>query len=167
MRRHAAASASCCTIVSHIILQSDCSHHPNIHQYEIGAAGRRHAAAAFCCCTIVSHITGAVDKPCAPFKVPISPTKKPETPSSLVSNESSSSLLSRDVPGYEILTQIVRDMQENVTVMKMLQSHYSNKNESWLIHFNCNFLNNFYMKWLFSCAHMKAESLWISKLSLL
>ena len=74
--------------------------------------------------------TGAVDKPCAPFKVPISPTKKPETPSSLASNESSSSLLSRDVPGYEILTQTVRDMQENVTVMKMLQSHYSNKNKS-------------------------------------
>ena len=50
------------------------------------------------------YYTGAVDKPCAPFKVPISPTKKPETPSRLVSNESFSSLLSRDVPGYEILT---------------------------------------------------------------
>ena len=38
------------------------------------------------------------------FKVSISATIKPETPSRLVSNESSCSLLSSDVPGYEILT---------------------------------------------------------------
>ena len=34
-------------------------------------------------------------------------TIKPETPSILVSNESSGSPLSSDVPGYEIWTQIV------------------------------------------------------------
>ena len=45
------------------------------------------------------------------FEEPIFPTIKPEHSSSLVSNESSGSLLSEDVPGYKIWTKIVRDMQ--------------------------------------------------------
>ena len=40
----------------------------------------------------------------SPFLEPISSTIRPEIPSSLVSNESSGSLLSEDVPGYEIWT---------------------------------------------------------------
>ena len=49
----------------------------------------------------------------------------------------------------------------------MLQWFDSNKNEYLFIHFKCNFLNHFCIKWHFSCAHMKAENLWLFKLSLL
>ena len=46
-----------------------------------------------------------------PFQVPTSPTVRPEIHLSLVSNESSCSLLSSDVLGYEIcVVGIVRDM---------------------------------------------------------
>ena len=48
----------------------------------------------------------------------VSATIQPETPSILMSNESSGSLLSSDVPGYEIWTQIVRDMPGNMMVIK-------------------------------------------------
>ena len=48
----------------------------------------------------------------------ISATIQPETQSILMSNESSGSLLSSDVPGYEIWTQIDRDMPGNMTVIK-------------------------------------------------
>ena len=48
------------------------------------------------------HNTGSVKLIRTLFKEPISSTIKPEIPSSLVSNESSCSLLSDDVPEYEI-----------------------------------------------------------------
>ena len=40
----------------------------------------------------------------------------------------------------------------------MLQWFDSNKNESSLIHFKCNYLNHFCIKLPFSCAHMRYES---------
>ena len=48
----------------------------------------------------------------------------------------------------------------------MLQWFDSNKNESSLIHFKCNFLNHFWIKLPFSYVHMKAENLRILKLNL-
>ena len=48
----------------------------------------------------------------------VSGTIQPETPLILMSNESSGSLLSSDVPGYEIWTQIDQDMPGNMMVIK-------------------------------------------------
>ena len=81
---------------------------------------------------------------------------KPYTHSTLVSNESSCSLLSRYVPEYEIWPWIVRDMQENVTVTKMLQCCYSKKINFWLFHFKCDFLNH--LCTFFLCSYESWES---------
>ena len=70
--------------------------------------------------------------PSRPFYRLIYQTISPEILSSLVANERSGSLLSGDVPGYEIWSWV---MQVNVTVMNMLQWCDSNENESLLIHF--------------------------------
>ena len=67
-----------------------------------------------------SVVTGCVDKPCTSFKCQYLQAK-PATPSSYVPNKSSCSLLSGDVSRYEIWTTIFWDMQENASVMKMLQ----------------------------------------------
>ena len=103
--------------------------------------------------TLLYTTTGCIDKPCAHFKC-------------LYLQQLLSSTF-WGCPWIEIWTKIVWDMQENMTVMKMLQWRYSNKNKSWLIQFKWNFLNHFCMKWLFSCSHMKTEILWILKLALL
>ena len=47
----------------------------------------------------------------------------------------------------------------NLTIVKMWQWHYSNKNKSLLKHFKCDFLNCFCIRLTFSFAHMKAENL--------
>ena len=57
--------------------------------------------------------------------------------------------------------------------LRYVRKHDSNldietaQNDWLLIHFKHNFLNCFCIKWPFSCAHMKAENLRISKLSLI
>ena len=56
-----------------------------------------------------------------PFKEQIPRIIRPEIASRLVSNESSCSLLSEDVPEDEIWIEIVRDMQGNLTVTKILK----------------------------------------------
>ena len=64
-------------------------------------------------------LTSAITKIRTLFKVAVSAIIKPETPSCLMSNESSGSLLSNDVPaGYEIWTQNVWHMPGNMMVIK-------------------------------------------------
>ena len=48
---------------------------------------------------------------------------------------------------------------------EMWQCHDSNKKKLSLIYFKHNFLTCFCIKWPYSCAHVKAENLRISKLS--
>ena len=57
-----------------------------------------------CVCMHLHVFTSAITKIRTLFKVAVSATIKPETQSGLLSNESSGSLLSNDVPGYEIWT---------------------------------------------------------------
>ena len=83
-----------------------------------------------------------------------------------MSNESSGSLLSSDVPGYEIWTQIVRDMPGNMMVIKCYSDLTVTK-KIFIDTLQMQFSQPFLQKLPFSCAHMKAENLRILKLSLL